>query len=275
MAAHERFYAAARSAFPGSRIGGGNFVYFTELNRMPVPAASLDFVTHGTSALVHAADDRSVTETLECLPYVFGSARAAYGDKPYRVCPAGIGSRTSPFGNEPTPNPNAARVTMTSHDPRQRGLLGAAWHLGYAAHAAASDVDSLALGAPVGGFGLVHTLQGHVQPFYDQAGGVFPAYHVMRALFAASGAATRSCAISEPGLVQALCVETAEGPNLWLANLTGQQVTVELSGQKFRQATWLDETGFATLSQSTELPPMRDLSNSHVTLQSYACCLIK
>lgn len=149
----EALFAAARSAFPNARIGGGNFVYFTELNRKPVPAAPLDYLVHGTSAVVHAADDRSVTETIECLPYVFRSMKAGYGDKPYRVSPAGIGSRTSPFGNDPTPNPNAARVTMTDKDPRQRGLLGAAWHLSYLVKAAACDVDSVALATPTGGFG--------------------------------------------------------------------------------------------------------------------------
>ena len=32
-------FSAARAAFPGARIGGGNFVYFTELNRKRPPAA--------------------------------------------------------------------------------------------------------------------------------------------------------------------------------------------------------------------------------------------
>jgi hypothetical protein len=57
-----------RGAFPGILVGGGSFAYFTELNRKRRPFALLDFVCHTTCAIVHAADDRSVTETIEsCL----------------------------------------------------------------------------------------------------------------------------------------------------------------------------------------------------------------
>ena len=53
-------YRAARRAFPGAKLGGGMFSYFTELNRKRPPLAELDFVSFTTSALVHAGDDRSV-----------------------------------------------------------------------------------------------------------------------------------------------------------------------------------------------------------------------
>lgn len=219
MKPFERLMAAARAAFPKARIGGGNFVYFTELNRKPVPAEAIDFVTHGTSALVHAADDRSVTETIECLPYVFASVRAGYGDKPYRVSPAGVGSRTSPFGGGPTPNPDGVRVTMTDRDPRQRGRLGAAWHLAYAARAAAAGVDELTLGAPVGGFGLIDETRG---------GQANPAFAAMRAVYAASGASRVEVGVSSPRNLQALAIEEDGGVRLYLANLSGEELTVRL-----------------------------------------------
>ncbi len=191
-------FAAARNAFPGARLGGGNFVYFTELNRIPPPVAALDFVCHGTCAIVHAADDRSVTETLEALPYVIASGRALFGNTTYRIGPGSIGSRTSPFGNEPPENPEAARMTMTRADPRQRGLLGAAWHLGYAARMAEGGIDEVILGAPLGEFGLVHHEMPYRQPWYDDAGGLYPAFHVMRGVYAASGAETSVARRSAP-----------------------------------------------------------------------------
>ena len=157
---------------------------------------------------VHAADDRSVTETIECLPFVIGSARALFGEKHYRIAPAGIGSRTSPFGNEPTPNPNASRVTMTRADPRQRGLLGAAWHLGYGARAAEGGVDSVVLGAAVGEFGLVHAPMDYAQPWYDEAGGLYPAWHVMRGLYGTSGAERLATKVSAPRDLQALAIRS-------------------------------------------------------------------
>ena len=64
-------------------MGGGSFAYFTELNRKRRPFVLLDFVCHTTCAIVHAADDRSVTETIECLPYVIRSGRFLFrSDRP-------------------------------------------------------------------------------------------------------------------------------------------------------------------------------------------------
>ena len=237
-------FAAARTFGRGTCIGGGNFVYFTELNRKPVPTADLDFVTHGTSALVHACDDRSVTETLECLPYIFKSMQDQYPGVPYRVSPAGIGSRLSPFGNDPTPNPDAIRVTMTWADPRQRGLLGAAWHLGYVARAAESGIHSLTIGAPTGPFGLIHSKADHAQPWFDDAGGLYPAYHVMRALYQASGAPRLGTTGTAPRDLQALAFETAEGTELWLGNLTGDSLAVELEGIATSAVQTLDADSF-------------------------------
>src|SRR5262249_16906371 len=172
----ERLYSAARAAFPGMLLGGGSFAYFTELNRKPPPFALLDFVCHTTCAIVHAADDRSVTETIECLPYIVKSGRELFGGMHYRVGPATMGTRTSPFGADPSSNPGNGRITMVRRDPRQRGLLGAAWHLGYGARMSEGGVDSVILGAAAGDYGLMHaTGSGH-----DDRCGVYPAYHVMR-----------------------------------------------------------------------------------------------
>lgn len=248
----DEMFAAARTHGQGARIGGGNFVYFTELNRKPVPTGDLDFVSHGTSALIHACDDRSVTETLECLPYIFNSMRAQYPTTPYRVSPAGIGSRLSPFGNDPTPNPDAIRVTMTRAEPRQRGLLGAAWHLGYAARAAEAGVDSLTLGAPTGEFGLMYSKAPHSQPWYDGAGGVFPVYHVMRALYGASGAARRATSSSVPRDLQSLSFDTSDGTQMWLANLTGDSLEVDLKGIKPTQIWTLDADTFEQCARSAD-----------------------
>lgn len=244
----DALFAACRAAFPSARVGGGNFVYFTELNRKPVPTDQLDFLVHGTSALIHAADDRSVTETIECLPYVFRSARAQYPDLNYRISPAGIGSRTSPFGNEPTPNPDASRVTMSRADPRQRGLLGAAWHLGYAARAAEGGVDSLALGAPVGEFGLVASPQSYGQPWYDGTSKRFPAYHVMQALYAASGRTINRVTSSAARDVIGVCLETTDGPELWLGNLSGEELAVHVAGFSWSHIGVLDTENFDALA---------------------------
>ena len=270
--AFEALYQTTHDAFPDARVGGGNFVYFTELNRKSIPSGEVDYLVHGTTALVHAADDRSVTETLECLPSVIASVRDRYGTKPYRISPAGIGSRTSPFGNAPPANPDAERMTMTREDPRQRGLLGAAWHLGFAARAAEGSVDSLCLGAPTGPFGLIHTAASHAQPWYDDhPGGLFPVWHVMRALLPASGAARRAAVSTVPRDVQALAHDGPDGPVLWLANLCGDARSVTVTGFDVTAADVIDETTFAALAQDrTGLTATRRPSGQTVTLAPYA-----
>ena len=230
MSPYDALYAAAREAFPGSVIGGGNFMYFTELNRKPPPAEGLDFVIHPTCAIVHAADDRSVTETVETLPYIIRSARALFEGKPYCLGPVAIGTRTSPFGGPPAPNPHSGRVAMCSNDPRQRGLLGAAWHLGIAARAAEGGVTSLILGAPTGDHGLLHHPGDTPQPWFDEHGGRFPVWHVMRGLYGASGRPRRVTEVSVPREVQALAFETDAGLDLWIANLMGEDRRVRLDG---------------------------------------------
>ena len=79
MPSFQEIYGAARDAFPGVKLGGGMATYFTELNRKRPPANLLDYVTHTTCPNVHAADDRSVMETLETLPYIIQSTRAFMG----------------------------------------------------------------------------------------------------------------------------------------------------------------------------------------------------
>jgi hypothetical protein len=58
-----------------------------------------------TTPIVHAADDRSVMETLETLPAIIDSAKSIAGGKAWRVGPSGIGTRDNPYGTKPTPNP--------------------------------------------------------------------------------------------------------------------------------------------------------------------------
>ena len=272
--AYETLYAAAREAFPGSAVGGGNFMYFTELNRKPPPFEGLDFVIHSTCAIVHAADDRSVTETVETLPYVIRSGRSLFGSKPYRLGPVGIGTRTSPFGGGPAPNPQGGRVAMCRNDPRQRGLLGAAWHLGMAARAAEGGVDSLILGAPTGDFGLLHHPGDAPQPWFDDHGGRFPAWHVMRGVYGASGRPRRATEVSAPREVQALAFETGAGLELWLANLMGEERRVcltGLGGTTMRVAT-LDEERFVAGAGDPDAldGAERPASGERIDLRPYA-----
>ena len=54
------------------------------------------------------------------------------------------------------PIPNNERVCLADMDPRQRGLFGAAWTLGYVAAFARGGVEAVHLGAATGPAGMIY-----------------------------------------------------------------------------------------------------------------------
>lgn len=146
----------AAQAFPDSRIGVGMLTNFTEFNRCPPPTDIGAFVSYSTTAIVHAADDRSVLETLEALPDIFTSAAKLSGGRPQRLGLVAILMRSNPYGPglvEPDPSARTY-VTMTDRDPRHTGALGAIFAAAAVIEAADAGVESLCLAAPSGPFGL-------------------------------------------------------------------------------------------------------------------------
>src|SRR5262249_28998845 len=272
----EKVYRAARAVFPGQTIGGGVFGHFTELSRNRPPGELIDYVSHSTSGLVHAADDRSVMETIEALPHVIRSTRAFAGDKPYRIGPANIGMPINPCGAA-TPNPDNGRFTMAKMDPRQRGLFGAAWMVGYMAEMARGGVAAVAMGAPAGEVGIVYRRCDYAQPFYDERGdgAVYPLFHVFAGLAAAGGRPCIEAISAEPTRGQALAYRAEEGaPSLWLANLRQEPQTVDLAGLGDRPARlWLLDAD--SFERATTDPAFLDGAGeaqrrSSVTLAAYA-----
>ncbi len=166
-----------REAFPGAEVGGGMLTNFTEFNRCPPDPALIDFATFGTTAIVHAADDRSVVETLEAIPQVIESTRALVGDRPLRLGLMSIGMRSNPYGAGVVANPGGARLPMAMDDPRQRTGFAAAFAVGLAAACVRGGVASFAPAMTGGPLGMAG------------AEGVWPIWHVVGALAAFSGRA--------------------------------------------------------------------------------------
>ena len=244
----EDLYAAARTAFPGVRLGGGMFSFFTELNRKRPPARLLDFAMNTTCPIVHAADDRSVMETLEALPFQVRTARSFLGSAAHRVGPNAIGCRDNPHGATFTPNPNNQRVCLAKMDPRMRGLFGAAWTLGHIATLARTGIEALTIGAPTGPLGIIHRTTDHAQPYYDDlaAPAVYPVFHVIAGISRGAGAKLVDATSSDDQKVQCLAYRAAGGgTTLWLANLTAdvQQVRID-GGPGTMIGALLDEASF-------------------------------
>ncbi|PZM15105.1 hypothetical protein [Rhizobium tubonense] len=221
----EDVYAAARAAFADARLGGGMLSYFTELNRKRVPPQALDFITHCTNPIVHAADDLSVMQTLEALPFITRSVREIYGDKPYRIGPSTIPMRQNPYGSRTMDNPDGSRTPMANIDPRHNGLFAAAFALGYAARVVQADLDRLTLSALTGPFGLIAATG---EPVAE--GRMRPLFHVVKALAGFAGAEWQECISSDPAKVMGISARSEAGAEiLLLANLTPQEQRVDVS----------------------------------------------
>ncbi|MDF3214122.1 hypothetical protein EN962_10250 [Mesorhizobium sp. M7A.F.Ca.CA.001.09.2.1] len=218
-------YAAARRAFPDIRLGGGMFSYFTELNRKRVPADQLDFVTHCTCPIVHAADDLSIMQSLEALPFITQSARAIFGAKPYRIGPSTIAMRQNPYGGATKPNPGGQRIAMADSDPRHAGQFAAAWTIGYAARVAAAGLEQLTLSSFTGPFGV---LASSGEPVAE--GSPRPLFRAIKGLCELAGLAHVAAGTSDETKVLALAGRSASGDTVvWLANLTADDVQVDIS----------------------------------------------
>jgi D-apionolactonase len=275
--------AAARRVFPRVKLSGGVFTYFTEINRKRPPAELLDYVSHTTCAIVHAADDRAVMETLETLPAIIASTRAFIGGRSYRIGPSAIACRSNPYGTAPFENPHNARVPLARMDPRQRGLFAAAYLVGYAAACARGGLDAVAFGAPTGPFGFIHRHADHARPWFDTHDGdpigatrVYPAFHVLAGLTQGSGRPRLATAVSKPGVIEALGWRERGRTVLWVANLTAAPVEIAVPGPSAATAAVLDAQNFVRAARDPEALDAlaAPLPTDRVKLDSYAVARI-
>lgn len=143
---------ALRQHFPGIPVGGGSFTNFTEFNRCR-PGADVDFLTFGNTAIVHAADDVSVLQTLEALPDMFATAKSVLPHKPLHLGLFSIGMRSNAYGDDVVPNPDGTPKPMARWDARQESEFAAAYAVGVLVEAGRAGVSSIALAMPDGELG--------------------------------------------------------------------------------------------------------------------------
>ncbi|MFC7702792.1 hypothetical protein ACFQXB_01120 [Plastorhodobacter daqingensis] len=238
-----------RQIFPDAEVGGGMLTFFPEFNRCPPRPALVDFTTFGTSAIVHAADDMSVSETLEAIPQVIESGRALSGGRPLRLGLMSIGMRSNPYGAAVIANPEGRRLPMAMEDPRQRTPFAAAFAVALGAACARGGVAAFAPAMTAGPLGMA-----------DQAG-PWPIWHVVAALAALSG----EMVLVEGGPATGLVTLRASDPtqSMRRGGLRGLAVNlgpgdVQLEGFAVRipdrgDWTWIDAPGPAG---PLTLPPM-------------------
>ncbi|MGF1476009.1 MAG: hypothetical protein ACFB6S_10650 [Geminicoccaceae bacterium] len=249
-------YNAAREVFPQTKILGGMASYFTELNRKRPPPACIDAISCTNSPLVHAADDRSVMQTLEALPAIVASMGAMAPGLPVHIGPAAIAMRHNPYGADTLDNPSGQRLAMARQDPRQKGLFGAAWTAGYAAAMARTGVAQLILNHLSGPSGLI-----------GAADDYRPVFHVMRWLCACSDQPVRTTDGGSDD-VAILAVGAGVPTKFLIANLSAEPKMLSLAAaieglfldeESFDAARtnsdWLDQTSLRRLENRLELGP--------------------
>ncbi len=260
-------FQAARSAFPDARTGCGMLTNFTEFNRCRPDTSAADFITHGNSATVHAADDWSVVQTLETYADIFASARRIGGDLSYRLGLSAIGMRSNPYGTAVSPNPDQVRMTMATWDPRARSLFGAAWAIGVLSKTEGFAIEAMALAAPAGPFGVISRSAPITRPWYDDhpEAVIYPIFHVLS--FVAEGG-LRYRVFGVPDGLSAVAFATKTVTRLVLANPgpEPQQIHLAETGRaaildtaSFEAAVmdpkWFDHAATPLVSQSIALDP--------------------
>ena len=265
---------AAHKWFPDARIGGGVLTNFTELNRCRPDMSFCNYITHSTTAIVHAADDRSVIESLEGLSQVFISTRAMASDRDYRLGLVSVGMRSNPYGSSTAGNPAQIRLPMAEIDPRQRGLFAAAWAVGAVAMTKQQRVSSMALAMPVGPFGIIYRRSAWPQPIYDDRAGiaVYPLFHVVRALSQIGNLPRLSVGGAPQGVV-GVAGETSLGGRLILANLSAESRDVTVPRDALVRR--LDEDTFGSaISDPDWLTTSQPVHLSEVSLGAYAVAFV-
>jgi hypothetical protein len=138
----------------------------------------------------------------------------------------------------------------------------------------------VALGAVTGPQGAIYRKADYAQPWFDGAKAeVYPTYHVLAGLGAASGYKRLETTSSAPSSIAALAHQSRDGKELWLANLTpeAQKVTVKGLGgaaelHRLSDATF---TALATKPDFLERPGERVKKVSGVELGPYGVIRIR
>lgn len=224
------------------------------------PLDQIQALTFAINPQVHAFDNTSLVETLQCQGDAVRSARRLGGSLPARglpvwVSPVTLKMRFNPYatGNVPPLRPDELPPQV---DPRQMSLFGAAWTLGSFKYLAEADTSAVTYFETSGWRGVLETEAGSPLPsvFRSVPGSVFPLYHVLADIGEFVGGQCIPLRSSQTLKTVGVKLLKGQRERLLVANLTpwAQKVQVQaLPGQCRIQM--LDETSFgpATLTPET------------------------
>jgi hypothetical protein len=235
-AEHELLLAQLAQARPETRLGGGTYRYFTELNRTRPDLRWADFVCYSLSPQVHAFDHVSLVETLPMHAWTVACTRRLYTTFPVAVSPVTLTPR-------PKREPGATGRARPAADPRQPSLFTAAWVVGslkYLAQAGARSVTYFETAGPAG-------IMDSAEP-----GRVYPVYHVLADVLEHPGALVLPTLSADPLRVESLALRWSDRTRVLVANLSLEPLEVEVSG--LGQVAWVRHLDETTAEQALGAP---------------------
>lgn len=184
--------------------------------RAPIDGQVVGSLSYAHSPSVHRSDARTLVENLAGIADEVRSARAALGTGSLLLGPVSMATRHGPYPDGPT----RADGLPPSADPREAGLLGAAWLTGCLAELARTDVDAVTIATTVGPTGVVGGAAGRAVAG-SAAGGatpdrvVSPAWHLLADLAVSLDADVLDVAVE--GTASVLALRTVTGLVVWAA----------------------------------------------------------
>jgi len=223
----ETYLPSLRKHLPRVMIGSGTDAFFTELNRNPTPAQTLDFLSFSVNPQTHAGDLRTMTENLVAHRDVVESCRRLSGGRSVRVGPVTLKMRWNPdatSADAPVSGSLPANV-----DSRQLSLYAAGWTLGSLKYLTEAGADMVSYYEMTGWRGL---MAHHDQPWPD-AFGVdsnqrYPVYLMLRELLLRRSAVVLSLTSSDPLMMDGMAFRDEGKIMAIVANYTREALQVAL-----------------------------------------------
>jgi hypothetical protein len=246
------------ATLPGTPIGGGTEIYFTEINRTRPEAEGWDSVCFSITPQIHAFTDLDLVENLDAQAENVRSAKALAPGKRIVVTPITIRRRVNFHATAPEAEPMPGQLP-DSVDVRQPSLLGAAWTAGSLKYMCEAGADAVTYYETTGWRGVLERDEGSRLPdaFHSSPGAVFPLFHPLADVAGWRGGEVLEVDSEDPLVAIGLAVRAEGGIRLLVANLTWdtQDVVVGPLAGKLRlhrlSASNSDEAGADPASYRT------------------------
>lgn len=208
-------------------FAGGTNQFYAEINRDFPERDGIDGAVYSINPQTHASDDRSVMENLQGQEDTVATTNHHLPGKSVHVTPVTLIGRFGPYpGGPPVEGGLPGNV-----DVRQMSLLTAAWTVGTIRHFAQAGAASLTLFELVGWRGLVERDKGApMAEFPSVPGMVFPVYDVLAAIAPPRGWERVKANVIPSDRVEALALTRDGTVRVLVANITGSEQRVAVSG---------------------------------------------